>query len=131
MSNGGNIPSEVIIISAEVVHGILRGLFLEPYVGDFRARQIAVFTGIIIIFAIAFLTVRWIRALRARQLLTIGFLWCSLTLAFELIFGRFVIGYQWDRLFEDLNIVRGGLLPIGLSAMIFIPYAAAKVRKII
>jgi hypothetical protein len=34
-----------VIILAEVVHGIARTLFLQPIVGDFRARQIAVFTG--------------------------------------------------------------------------------------
>ena len=80
----------LIIISAEVVHGILRGLFLAPVAGDFRARQIAVFTGIIIIFIIAYFTVRWIRASGALQLLIVGFIWLGFTLAFEILFGRFI-----------------------------------------
>lgn len=121
----------LVIISAEVVHGILRGLFLAPAVGDFRARQIAVFTGIIIIFAIAFYTVRWLRASRASQLLIVGFIWLGFTLAFEILIGRLVVGYSWDRIFSDYNMAEGGLLPIGLFAMTLMPLAAGKLRKII
>jgi hypothetical protein len=120
-----------VIISAEVVHGILRGLFLAPAVGDFRARQIAVFTGIIIIFAIAFYTVQWLQASRASQLLIVGFIWLGFTLAFEILIGRFAAGYSWDRIFSDYNMAEGGLLPIGLFAMTLMPLAAGKLREII
>ena len=41
------------IIIVEVFHGIARTLFLAPLVGDFRARQIAVFTGSILILIVA------------------------------------------------------------------------------
>ena len=121
----------LIIISAEVVHGILRGLFLAPAVGDFRARQIAVFTGIIIIFTIAYYTVRWINSSRTSQLFIIGLIWLVLTLAFEILLGRFAAGFSWERIFSDYNMAKGGLLPIGLLAMTFMPLAAAKIRKII
>ena len=120
----------LIIIAAEVIHGILRGLFLAPVVGDFMARQIAVFTGIIIIFTTAFLSVRWIRANRPPELIMVGFIWLGLTLTFEILFGHFVVNYSWDRIFEDYNIAKGGLLPIGLLAMTLSPLAAWKVRKI-
>jgi hypothetical protein len=43
----------LLIVAAEVVHGIARALWLEPRVGDFRARQIGVFTGSAMILAIA------------------------------------------------------------------------------
>lgn len=121
----------LIIISAEVVHGILRGLFLAPAVGDFRARQIAVFTGIIIIFTIAYYTVRWINSSRTSQLFIIGLIWLVLTLAFEILLGRFAAGFSWERIFSDYNMAKGGLLPFGLLAMTFMPLAAAKIRKLI
>ena len=47
-----------VLISAEIVHGIVRGILLRPYVGDFRARQIGVFSGSVIFFAIALAFVR-------------------------------------------------------------------------
>ena len=63
-----------------------------PHVGEFRSNQIDVFTGSLIILAIAVISIRWIGATRHSQLLGIGILWLGLTLAFELLFGRFVVG---------------------------------------
>jgi hypothetical protein len=52
----------VIILLIEFAHGVARGVLLEPYIGDFRAHQIIVFTGSAITIAIAIVFVRWIRA---------------------------------------------------------------------
>lgn len=54
MSNAANSNTLVVarailiwlaIIVAEIAHGIIRGLLLVPLVGDWRSRQIGVFTG--------------------------------------------------------------------------------------
>jgi hypothetical protein len=58
-----------IILLLAIAQGVVRGGVVEPYLGDFRARQIAVFTGSAIIFAIALGFVRWIRARRISQLI--------------------------------------------------------------
>ena len=50
----------LIIIVAEIVHGILRAIVLVPWVGEFRSNQIGVFTGSAIILAIAYVSIRWI-----------------------------------------------------------------------
>ena len=51
----------LIIMAVEMVHGIARTLWLAPIVGDFRARQIAVFTGSALILAVAVLFIRWMK----------------------------------------------------------------------
>ena len=121
----------VVLISAEILHGIARSIFLTPFIGDFRGRQIGVFTGSIIIFTIAFLFVRWFRASRGSELLLVGFLWLSLTIAFEVLFGRFVLNYSWERILSDYNLKEGGLLPFGLVVLTLSPLIAGKVRKVI
>jgi hypothetical protein len=45
-------------MAAEIVHGIARTLWLAPVVGDFRARQIAVFSGSLLILLIVSVTIR-------------------------------------------------------------------------
>jgi hypothetical protein len=45
----------LILIVAEILHGIVRAVFLVPLVGDFRSSQIGVFSGSIIIPVIAFI----------------------------------------------------------------------------
>ena len=117
-----------VLISAEIVHGIVRGILLRPYVGDLRARQIGVFSGSIVFFAIALAFVRWIGATRASQLLEVGALWLVLTAVFEVSFGRFVLGYSWERIRSDYDPSEGGLLPIGLLLLALSPYVAGKLR---
>lgn len=120
-----------VIILAEMLHGTARVLFLQPYVGDFRARQIAVFTGSGMILALAYATVRWLGATRRASLLGVGVLWLVLTLAFELFLGRVLLGYSWQRIGSDYNLLAGGLLPFGLLVLTTAPLLAAKWRGIL
>jgi hypothetical protein len=121
----------VVLILTEILHGIARGILLVPYVGEFRSNQIGVFTGLLIIFAISLIFVRWIGASRSSELLRIGILWLGLTLAFELLFGRFVVGASWERLASDYNVLEGGLLPFGMIFLTLSPLLAGKVRGVI
>jgi hypothetical protein len=121
----------LFIVIAEFAHGVARGLLLEPQVGDFRARQIAVSTGSAIILAITLLFIRWIGARGVRQLLWIGLLWLALMAGFEIAVGRFVFGYSWERLGSDYNLLEGGLLPIGMLVLALSPLIAAKIRRLI
>jgi hypothetical protein len=117
-----------VLIAAEIVHGILRAILLVPIVGEFRSNQIGVFTGSAIILVIACLTIRWVGAKRTSGLLTVGFIWLVLTVAFEILFGRFVVGLTWERLAASYNMIQGGLMPLGLLVLFFSPLIAAKLR---
>ena len=117
-----------VIILAESLHGTARELWLKPLVGDFRARQIAFFTGMALILTIALLFVRWMRAENSQQLLQIGCLWMVLTLAFEFTLGLLVFGYSWARMWEDYNLLKGGLMGLGLLWLLFAPLLAARLR---
>ena len=58
----------------------------------------------------------------------VGFLWLGLTLTFEILFGRFVIGASWERLAADYNVPEGGLLPFGMLVLLLSPLVAGKFR---
>jgi hypothetical protein len=118
----------LVLIGAEFVHGILRAIFLVPVVGNFGSRQIGVFTGSILILAIAYLLVPWLHATDKRSLISVGVLWVVLTVVFEFGFGHFVLGRSWQDLASDYNVLRGGFLLIGISVLMFAPVIAAKMR---
>ena len=118
----------LVLIVAEILHGILRTILLVPLVGEFRSNQIGVFTGSAIILVIAYFTIQWIGAKRTLELLTVGFTWLLLTVAFEVLFGRFVMGLSWERLGADYNLLNGGLMPLGLLVLFLSPMIAAKLR---
>jgi hypothetical protein len=119
----------LFIMLAEVIHGAIRGMFLVPVAGDFRSRQIGVFTGSAIIILITITCIRWIRPTGKRQLLAIGLFWLFLMIGFEVSFGWFVMGLTWERIISDYNMAEGGLLPIGMLVLAASPLIAAKVRN--
>lgn len=119
----------LLLILAEIVHGILRAIVLVPIVGEFRSNQIGVFTGSAIILAIAYFTIRWIGAKRRNELLLVGLIWLVLTVAFEVLFGRLVVGLSWERIASDYNVLNGGLMPLGLMVLFFGPMIALKLRS--
>jgi hypothetical protein len=118
----------VCIIFVEVLHGIARTAFLAPVIGDFRARQVAVFTGSILIVLVATLSIGWLRPANSREAMWVGIVWLVLTLSFEIVFGRFVAHASWARIASDYDLTRGGLLPIGLLVLTAAPLIAAKQR---
>ncbi len=117
-----------VIIVAESLHGTAREIWLKPLVGDFRARQLAFFSGMVLILTIALLFVRWLHTESKRQLLNIGMLWLLLTLAFEFALGLFVLGDSWGRMLENYNLLRGGLMGLGLVWLLFAPLLAVRLR---
>ena len=125
---GRSLTIWLILVCAEIFHGILRAIVLVPIVGEFRSNQMGVFTGSAIILVIAYFTIRWIGSNRPSELLLIGLLWLVLTVAFEVLFGRFVIGLSWERIGSDYNVLNGGLMPLGLLVLFFSPMVASTLR---
>jgi hypothetical protein len=117
------------LVGAEIVHGILRSIFLMPRVGDKRARQIGVFSGSAMNLGITCLFIRWIGARTIRVLVGLGVVWVVLTVVFEVTFGRLVMRSSWQRLRSDYDLAHGGLLPLGLVALAGSPLVAARLRR--
>ncbi|HKU91638.1 MAG TPA: hypothetical protein VJP84_17740 [Steroidobacteraceae bacterium] len=118
----------MLIILAETLHGMVREIFIAPVLGDLRARQVGVLVGCVLIFIIAWLTVRWIGAKSRRAQLEVGALWVVLTLIFEIALGR-ALGASWDRILEDYNPARGGLMILGMAFLFLAPRLAAAWRR--
>lgn len=117
----------MLIMLAESGHGAIREIFIAPVIGDLPARQLGVFVGCGIIFAIAWLTAGWMGARTRRAQWQAGVIWVTFTLAFEIILGRF-IGLSWARILSDYNLARGGLMIFGLAFMLMAPTIAAALR---
>ncbi len=118
----------LVLIAVEFVHGILRTIFLVTVVGDFRSRQIGVFTGSILILAVAYMLVPWLHAAEKKSLISVGVLWVVLTFAFESSFGHYVFGRSWGDLASDYNLFRGGSLLLGMAVLMFAPVIAVRLR---
>jgi hypothetical protein len=115
------------IMLAETAHGIVRVVFIAPVIGDLHARQIGAAIGCVIIFIIAWSTIRWMRVVTARAQIQAGALWLLLTFAFEILLGL-ALNLGWARILSDYDPTHGGLMLAGLVFMLFAPRLAAKLR---
>ena len=118
----------LVIIAAETVHGILRGILLVPIVGDLPARQIGVLIGSLLIFSVAYLFIRWIAARTKLQFVVMWLLWVVLTVLFEIGLGRLVLGMPRKRITEEYDVTLGGFMGLGLLFMAAAPWLAAWLR---
>jgi hypothetical protein len=115
---------------AEIAHGVVRAIVWVPWLGEFRSGQLGVFTESFIILVIAYFTICWIGSIGATDLLKVGFLWLTLTVAFEIVVGRLVLGLAWEQIFASYNMAEGGLMPFGLLLLLFSPMITKKLREI-
>lgn len=116
----------ILLMLTETLHGTARIFLLVPLTGDFRARQISVFTGALLIFGVTALFIRWIKPADKLQCLAIGAGWVLLTVGFEVALGVWVFHMPWSRITEDYNLMNGGLMPVGLLCMLLTPLLAAR-----
>lgn len=118
----------LVIIAAETAHGILREALLAPIVGGFTARRIAFFVGLGLIFAVSLLFIRWINAQTGRQLIAVGMMWMIFTLSFEVGLGL-MLGLSRERILEDYDLTRGGLMAFGMLFLLVAPLLAFQTRN--
>lgn len=116
------------IILIETVNGTIREIFIAPALGDLHARQLGIPVACVIVFLIAWATIRWMGAVTRQLQLMVGLWWAALTLAFEITLGR-ATGMSWSRIFSDYDPTRGGFMVFGLAFMVFAPLLAAKLRR--
>jgi hypothetical protein len=118
----------ILIALAETVHGTMRTIILEPRVGDLASRQIGVLTGSLMILLIAYITIDWIGARKARALVAVGMLWLVLMLTFEVTLGR-ALGLSWERIMSDYVPSQGGLMIVGMAFLALSPSIAFRLRS--
>ena len=116
----------LLFILAESVQGTLRRLLFRPET-EFLVRQVSVLVGALVLFAITWFCLRWMRLRTGAGALAVGMLWVALTLAFELALGR-LVGADWDRVLADYDLLHGGLMPLGLLAMALTPWLVRRLR---
>jgi hypothetical protein len=121
----GWIPLMVI----GILNGMLRQYGYGKYTGDLTAHQISTLTGIILMgLYVWWLTAVW-KIGSSGQALAIGLIWLGMTVVFEFLFGHYVIGHPWKKLFYDYNILKGRVWVLVLIWITVAPLVFYKLRS--
>jgi hypothetical protein len=110
-----------------IVNGAVRELTYGRAMPEARAQQVSVVTGIFLFGVYAWLlSLKW-PLQSSEQATLIGFLWLALTVAFEFIFGHYVMHHPWSALLHEYNILAGRLWILVLLAVTFLPLVVFKI----
>jgi hypothetical protein len=107
----------------------LRQFTYGTLVTELTAHQISTFTAILLFgIYIYFVTKKW-RLDSAKQAITVGLIWLGMTILFEFIFGHYVIGHPWEKLFHDYNLFAGRVWILVLIWTSIAPYVFYRLHK--
>ena len=118
----------LLTISAIIVATFRVGVLLPPF-GEQTAHQLGTILFLIVQFVIIYLFIKKLRIKETRTLLGIGIFWVVITIIFEFVFGHFVMGHSWQKLFADYNLLNGRLWVLVLLNNIAAPLISGKILK--
>jgi hypothetical protein len=118
----------LILLADAIINGALREAVYKKHLGELPAHQVSTLTGIILFGVIIWALSRSWPLPSAKQALTAGFIWLVLTIAFEFLFGHFVAGHSWSKLFDDYNILAGRVWPLILIWIAIAPYVFYRLK---
>ena len=112
-----------------IMNATIRQLGYSRFMSELRAHQVSTVTGIAFFGLYTWLLgLKW-KIQSERQALAIGFIWLVLTIAFEFIFGHYVMGNPWSRLLRDYNLIEGRVWSLVLISIVVLPYVIYKIRS--
>jgi hypothetical protein len=114
------------IMLVETVHGVLRGLFLVPRMGEEQAARIGWPLGLLIVLVVSVLAIRWTGVRGTRRLLALGAMWAVLTAGFEVAVGL-ARGFGQAQILAELNPATG-TIPYSALVMFLAPLVAARLK---
>ena len=119
------IPMVLIAIG----NGAARQLWYGDWMSELHAHQISTIGGVVLLGAYMWFVVRLWPPGSAGQAIGVGLLWLVLTLAFEFLFGRYVAGHSWERLFHDYDLLAGRIWILVLVWVAVAPYVFLRLRR--
>jgi hypothetical protein len=115
------------LVILAILNGAVREKIYGPFMRELSAHQLSTFIGLIL-FALYIWTLTGIyRIGSSSQALAIGGMWFMMTILFEFIFGHFIMGHPWSKLFQDYNLLKGRVWLLVLIWTAVAPYVFYRV----
>lgn len=112
-----------------IANGVIREAWYGRRLSELRAHQVSTLIGILPFGIYIWILVRVWPPESAGQALTIGLIWLGLTIAFEFLFGHYVAGHPWSKLFQDYNILAGRVWAVVLLWVALAPYLFYRLQR--
>ena len=111
-----------------IVNGAIREKLYGPFMRELSAHQLSTLIGIILFGIYIWILTGIFHIESSKQALIIGCMWLIMTITFEFIFGHFVIGHTWEKLFHDYNLIKGRVWILVLIWTTIAPYMFYRIK---
>jgi hypothetical protein len=95
------------MVATAIANGALRDLWYGKRMSELSAHQLSTAVGFLLLGVYMWMVVRLWPPASVEHAWAVGALWFVLTLAFEFLFGRYVLRKSWQHLFHDYNLLAG------------------------
>jgi hypothetical protein len=112
-----------------IANGALRVAWYGKQMGELQAHQLSTLSGVVLLGIYIGVVIRIWRPETPGHALRVGLLWLGLTGAFEFLFGHYIVGHPWSKLFHDYNIFAGRVWIVVLIWVTVAPYLFYRLRK--
>ena len=112
----------VPMIFIAIANGLFREKYLANRLKELHAHQASTASLLLLFGVYIWIVFRIWKPESQQQALNIGLIWLGLTVTFEFLFGHFVAGHSWSRLFNDYNIFEGRVWILVLVWVAVAPY---------
>ncbi len=116
------------IVILAFANAAARQAVYEKYVGELAAHQISTLTMCILAGIYVWVLSGYLKLQSSGQAIGVGLMWLVMTIMFETILGRYVLGNPWSQVFRDYNILEGRVWGLFLLWLTVAPYVFYKVR---
>jgi len=119
----------VPMVFIAIANGAIREGWYGKHMSELRAHQISTITGVLLFGVYIWVLIRIWRPESAGQALTIGLVWLGMTIAFEFLFGRYVVKRSWRDLLHDYNLFAGRVWMVVLVWVTLAPYLFYRLQQ--
>lgn len=117
-----------MIVVAAMANGSLREFVLGPRFGEQFALPLSGITLSILIVLISCISAKFLRLTDEKTAAQTGLIWLGLTLAFEFLFGSFVLQKTTREILTVFDFRQGNLFVLVLVVTAVSPWVGARIR---
>lgn len=121
----------VVMVILAIANGAFRDGVLVPQLGHDLALPISGLSLAALIFIATYMTFPLIGKNTMSVYYMIGIQWVLMTLAFEFLFGHYVLGKPWSEIVQVFDLMSGNLLIMVLIVTLLAPYLVARLKDVL
>ena len=116
-------------IPIAIVNAMLRESFYRQFLTELHAHQLSAASFIVLFGLYVWFVLKWLKLPSRQSTVHLGVTWLGLTVAFEFLFGHYVMGHPWSRLLHDYHLLAGRVWVLVLIWIAVAPFILTKVQS--